>query len=110
VNIAAMSLPAGNVGGDYYDFIPIDENKLGLVIADVSGKGMPAAILMATTRSALRTQLAFTPSDVPHLEAAHSIPLTIARMNNSLCKDTEPHRFVTLLYGVLDNCSIIPRP
>ena len=47
-------IPASNVGGDFYDFFWIDENRLGLVIGDVSGKGMPAALFMAISRTLLR--------------------------------------------------------
>jgi len=102
VDIAAMNLPSKEVGGDYYDFIQIDATRWGVMIADVSGKGVPAAILMATTRSAFRTQLALFPAHMTDMEVEYSVPLTVAKMNSFLYKDTESHKFVTLFYGVLD--------
>ena len=102
VDIAAMNVPSTQVGGDYYDFIPIDEKRWGIMIADVSGKGVPAGILMGTTRSAFRTQLALFPAHMTDMEVEYSVPLTISKMNSFLYKDTEPHKFVTIFYGILD--------
>ena len=102
VDIAAMNVPSTQVGGDYYDFIQIDEKRWGIMIADVSGKGIPAGILMGTTRSAFRTQLALFPAHMTDMEIEYSVPLTIAKMNSFLYKDTESHKFVTIFYGILD--------
>ncbi len=102
VDIAAMSLPSTQVGGDYYDFVPIDAKRWGIIIADVSGKGVPAAILMAMTRAVFRTQLALSPARMTDMEADYSVPLTVSKINTSLYKDTESHRFVSLFYGILD--------
>ncbi len=101
-DIAAMSLPSTQVGGDYYDFVPIDSARWGVIVADVSGKGVPAAILMATTRAVFRTQLALYPARMTDMEADYSVPLTVAKMNTSLYEDTESHRFVSLFYGILN--------
>jgi len=70
---AARWQPAREVAGDYYDFIPLDEGKLGLVIADVSDKGMPAALFMALTRSIVRASM--TTGEITYVNAGHNPPL-----------------------------------
>jgi sigma-B regulation protein RsbU (phosphoserine phosphatase) len=87
--------PAREVSGDYYDFIPIDGNKLGLVIADVSDKGMPAAVFMALTRSTIRATVGhlFSPAD------------SITEANRLICADSADGMFVTLFYALLDPSS-----
>ena len=90
--IAARNIPSRMVGGDFYDFIPFDESHLGVVIADVSGKGIPGAILMASARASLRA----------YLEEPHSVEGVITRLNSVLCRDTRPEQFVSLFYGMLD--------
>jgi sigma-B regulation protein RsbU (phosphoserine phosphatase) len=90
--IAARNVPSRMVGGDFYDFITFDESHLGLVIADVSGKGIPGAILMASARASLRA----------YLEDPHSVRGVITRLNRVLCRDTQPDQFVSLFYGMLD--------
>ena len=90
--IAARNIPSRIVGGDFYDFIPFDESHLGIVIADVSGKGIPGAILMASVRASLRA----------YLEEPHSVEEVITRLNNVLYRDTRLDQFVSLFYGMLD--------
>lgn len=92
VDIAGFSLPAREVGGDYYDFINIDQDRLGIVIADVSGKGMPAALLMANLQATLRGQALtnYAPSKC------------IAKSNSLLCRSVDVGKFVTLFYGILN--------
>jgi len=90
--IAAKNIPSRMVGGDFYDFIVFDDSHLGIVIADVSGKGIPGAILMASTRATLRA----------YLEDPHSVRDVIRRLNLILCRDTRLEQFVTLFYGMLD--------
>jgi len=102
VEVAAMNLPSRHVGGDYYDFVPIDTKRWGIMIADISGKGIPAAILMAMTRAVFRTQLSLLPAQMTDMEVKYSVPLTIAKMNSFLYKDTESHKFVSLFYAILD--------
>ncbi len=84
--------PARAVGGDFYDFIPFEDGRLGLVIGDVTDKGVPAALVMATTRSILRTaaQRGDSPGEV------------LERANNLLCPDIPPKMFVTCLYAILE--------
>jgi sigma-B regulation protein RsbU (phosphoserine phosphatase) len=90
--ISGLSVPAGAVGGDWYDFICFPDGRLGLVLADVSGKGMAAALLMSATRGMLRSlaEAACTPSEV------------LTKLNELLVADFPAGRFVTLVYGVLD--------
>jgi serine phosphatase RsbU (regulator of sigma subunit)/anti-sigma regulatory factor (Ser/Thr protein kinase) len=90
--IAPFWQPARAVSGDFYDFIPYPDGKLGIVIADVTDKGVPAALVMATTRSILRARIErmATPGQV------------LAEVNDLLCPDIPPKMFVTCLYAVLD--------
>jgi serine phosphatase RsbU (regulator of sigma subunit) len=87
--------PARAVSGDFYDFIPYPDGKLGLVIADVTDKGVPAALVMATTRSVLR-------STVERTKAPGEV---LAQVNELLCPDMPAKMFVTCLYAVLDPAS-----
>jgi sigma-B regulation protein RsbU (phosphoserine phosphatase) len=84
--------PAREVAGDFYDFIPTQDGKLGLVIADVTDKGMPAALFMALTRSIVRASVDGAPSPV------HGIQ----RANRLICADATHGMFVTLFYALLD--------
>jgi sigma-B regulation protein RsbU (phosphoserine phosphatase) len=92
IDVAGLTHAAREVGGDYYDFISIDQDRLGIVIADVSGKGMPAALLMANVQATLRAQ-ALT---------YHSPKECIAKSNSLLCRSVEKGKFVTLFYGILN--------
>lgn len=92
IEITAISLPARMVGGDFYDFIPIEKDKWGVVIADVSGKGVPAALFMALSRTLMRSSAAITLS--PSEALAHT--------NKLIFEDTKTDMFVTLFYAVLD--------
>ncbi len=93
VKIAARNVPSRIIGGDFYDFIPFGDSHLGVVIADVSGKGIPGAILMASARASLRA----------YLEDPHEVKDAIARLNRVLCRDTQSDQFVTLFYGMFDS-------
>jgi len=90
--IAGAWEPARVVGGDYYDVIPLSKDKLAVCIADVAGKGISAALLMANVQAAVR---AFASADVPPSRVC-------AQINSVLCTNTAPEKFVTLFYGVLD--------
>ncbi len=83
---------AKSVGGDFYDFFLIDENKLGVVIADVSGKGIPAALFMAVSRTMLKT------TALNNISANECLKNT----NDLLCSESVNSMFVTLFYGILD--------
>jgi serine phosphatase RsbU (regulator of sigma subunit) len=90
--IAALNLPALEVGGDFYDFIPVSQDKWGLVIADVSGKGVPAALFMALSRTLIRANAADNPT----------VSYAIVKANKMIAEQERANMFVTLFYGVLD--------
>jgi phosphoserine phosphatase RsbU/P len=91
-DIAGFNLPAWDVGGDYFDFFPLPDGRLGLVIADVSGKGVPAALLMATFRASLRSEV----------RKNRPIPAVLEDVHRMLVESMDTSRFVTAVYGVLD--------
>jgi sigma-B regulation protein RsbU (phosphoserine phosphatase) len=92
--VTGLSTPAGAVGGDWYDFIPFDDGRWGLVLADVSGKGTAAALLMSATRGMLRSLAsACCPSEV------------LNKLNQLLVNDFPSGRFVTMVYAILDPAS-----
>src|SRR5262249_37223135 len=94
--IATAYQPAREVGGDFYDFIPLADGRLAIVIGDVTDKGIPAALVMATTLSMLRaiaTQPAIPPDG------------SLAQVNRLLCPDLPASMFVTCFYAVLDPSS-----
>jgi len=90
--IAGKSIPAQTVGGDYFDFIPIDEKRLAICLGDVTGKGLPASLLMANTQATLRGQTLL----------ANSPKECIIRSNKLLFQSTTEEKFVTLFYSILD--------
>jgi sigma-B regulation protein RsbU (phosphoserine phosphatase) len=90
--IAGKSVPAQVVGGDYFDFIPIDGKRVAVTLGDVSGKGLPAALLMANLQATLRS--------VSLMESSPRV--CIERANRLLYQSTSSEKFVTLFYGVLD--------
>jgi serine phosphatase RsbU (regulator of sigma subunit) len=93
--LAAYYQPAREVGGDFYDFLELDEGHLGLVIGDVTDKGVPAALVMATTRTMLRAsaQRLDSPAEV------------LKRVNDVIVRDIPPNMFITCLYAILDTRS-----
>lgn len=90
--IATYYQSAREVGGDLYDFLTFEDGRLGLVIGDVADKGVPAALVMASTRSMLRAaaQVSSSPGEV------------LARVNDLLYSDIPPNMFVTCFFGILD--------
>ncbi|MBV9463599.1 MAG: SpoIIE family protein phosphatase [Verrucomicrobiae bacterium] len=92
VDVCAMNLPAQQVGGDYYDFLRVDDKHWGFVIADVSGKGVAGALIMTMCRSALRAKAPgnHSPSDV------------VREINRILIHDIKDDLFITLTYAVLN--------
>jgi GAF domain-containing protein len=91
-HVATYYQPAKAVGGDFYDFIELPGGLIGLVCGDVTGKGVPAALVMATTHSILR-------GDAPQFVSPGEV---LERANDLLLQDIPPQMFVTCLYGVLD--------
>ncbi len=90
--ITGTSLPSRQVGGDYYDFLAQDNGRHGIAIGDVSGKGIPAALLMSNLQASLQGQV-IHPSSVSEV---------VSRVNDLLVRSTDPHMFATFFYGVLD--------
>jgi phosphoserine phosphatase RsbU/P len=94
-DIAGINFPARYVSGDYFDYIPLDADRWGVVIADVSGKGIPAALLMAMARTALRL-----------LATGDSSPAeVIRRLNAQLYPDIREDMFISLAFVVVDRRS-----
>ena len=90
--IAGKSIPAKEVGGDYFDFIPIDDHRLAFCLGDVSGKGMPAALLMSNLQATIRAQTT----------AGTTPGRCVANSNSLLFRSTTPEKFATFFYAILD--------
>lgn len=90
--IATINLPSRQVGGDYYDIIPISEGRYGITIADVVGKGAGAALLMANLQASLRALLSL---QIP-------IDTLVSRINHIIYENTDLDKFITFFYGELD--------
>jgi predicted ester cyclase len=90
--MAAYYQPAREIGGDFYDFLDLEDGRLGLVVGDVTDKGIPAALVMATTRAVLRSaaQRLFSPGEA------------LRRANEALVTDIPPNMFITCLYAILE--------
>jgi sigma-B regulation protein RsbU (phosphoserine phosphatase) len=91
-DISGINIPSEKVGGDYYDFIPIIDNQIGIAIGDVSGKGIPAALIMASFRASL----------IAEIRNNYAIRSIMFKVNNLLFESTESDIYVTAVYGVLD--------
>ena len=89
--VAAM-IPAREVGGDFYDFFPIDENHISFVIADVCGKGITAALYMMSAKTAIKNML----------QAGYPLAEALNKANQALCNNRAPLMFVTAFVGILD--------
>lgn len=91
-DIAGTYHPCHEVGGDFFDFIELPDDNIGVALGDVSGKGIPASLLMATVRTALRVQA----------ENIYAMRDVVGRVNRAVYEDTRADEFVTLFYGVLN--------
>ena len=91
--ISGLNIPASQVSGDYFDYIRVDEERLGVAIADVSGKGVPASLIMAICRSVLRSQAPgnASPSEV------------LRKVNRQLYPDIKEDMFISMAYVILDH-------
>jgi phosphoserine phosphatase RsbU/P len=94
-DIAGLNVPARQVSGDYFDYIKVDEERLGVAIADVSGKGVPASLIMAICRSVLRSQAMgnHSPADV------------LQKVNRQLYPDIKEDMFISMAYLILNHAS-----
>ncbi len=90
--IAATNIPAQEVGGDHFDFITVDDHRLAICLGDVSGKGLPASLLMSNLQATIRSQVLSDPTPRE----------CIRKANVLLFQSTSPEKFVTLFYCVLD--------
>ncbi|PYL81464.1 MAG: hypothetical protein DMF21_05255 [Verrucomicrobia bacterium] len=91
--ISGINVPARQVSGDYFDYIRVDDERLGVAIADVSGKGVPASLIMAICRSVLRTEAARNPSPADVLR----------KVNRQLYPDIKEDMFISMAYLILDH-------
>ena len=91
--ISAYIFPTEEVSGDYYDWVKIFDDQIGITVADAVGKGIPAALLMAFLRASLRSgvQIGYAPH------------IALAKVNNLLWDSVEEHQFITGIYGILDS-------
>jgi len=91
--IAASWTPAQVVGGDYLDVLRLSDDRVGLAVGDVSGKGVPAALLMANLQAAVRA-----------LATEQRMPKDLAaRLNHIICANTNSNKFITFFYGILED-------
>ncbi|MFC1724312.1 PP2C family protein-serine/threonine phosphatase [candidate division KSB1 bacterium] len=95
--LSAMNIPSQEVGGDYFDILQIEEDKVGIAIGDISGKGVPGALLMSNLQASVRTSVEFL-KDFKKTE----INKILFRINNHLVKSTSPEQYATFFYGVID--------
>ena len=93
--ISGINIPAKQVSGDYYDYLSVDETHLGVVVADVSGKGVPASLIMAMCRSVLRS----------HAEGKLSPSAVLHRVNTQIFPDIKEDMFISMAYAILDKNS-----
>jgi len=91
--ISGINVPARQVSGDYFDYIHVDDERLGVAIADVSGKGVPASLIMAICRSVLRSEAARNPSPANVLQ----------KVNRQLYPDIKEDMFISMAYLILDH-------
>lgn len=91
-DLTALNTPANEIGGDYFDFIRLDDHRIAIVLGDVSGKGLSASLLMANLQAVIRGQVMFNPGPKECLE----------RANKLLFHSTDSDKFATLFYGILD--------
>src|SRR4030095_6089640 len=92
-DISAYIFPTEEVSGDYYDWVKIFDDQIGITVADAVGKGMPAALLMSFLRASLRAgvQIGYAPH------------IALAKVSNLLWDSVEEHQYITAIYGLLDS-------
>ena len=91
-DLSAYIFPTEEVSGDYYDWVKIFDDQIGIVVADAVGKGIPAALLMAFLRASLRTAV----------EIGYAPHIAMAKVSDLLWDSVEEHQFITAIYGLLD--------
>jgi sigma-B regulation protein RsbU (phosphoserine phosphatase) len=103
IQLGAYCKPARGVSGDYYDFLPLGPTRLGIALADISGKGISAALLMASVQAALRSQLLLNP------ESTTNAAEVVSRINRHLFLNTSEDRFATFFFAIYDSATRILR-
>lgn len=93
LDIAAIYQPSFELGGDFYDFLEFPGGNVGIAVADVVGKGVPASLTMASVRAALRS----------HARSIYDIDRIMVEVNRHICRDTLMNEFVTIVYGVFSD-------
>jgi sigma-B regulation protein RsbU (phosphoserine phosphatase) len=91
-DISAYIFPTEEISGDYYDWVEIFDDQIGMVVADAVGKGIPAALLMSFLRAALRASV----------QTGYAPHVALSKVNNLLWDSVEDHQFITAIYGILD--------
>ena len=91
-DVSAYIFPAEEVSGDYYDWVKIFDDQIGIVVADAVGKGIPAALLMSFLRASLRAGV----------QVGYAPHIAMSKVNNLLWDSVEDHQFITAIYGILD--------
>jgi len=91
-DISAYVFPTEEVSGDYYDWVKIFDDQIGIVVADAVGKGIPAALLMSFLRASLRASV----------QVGYAPHIAMSKVNNLLWDSVEDHQFITAIYGILD--------
>jgi len=94
--LSAMSLPARGIGGDYYDFLDVGDHRIGIALADIAGKGIAAALIMAVVQASLR---------ILSTEENLSLPQLAVKMNRFLHRSTKPNSYATFFYAQIDEHS-----
>src|SRR5690606_4425591 len=92
LDIASQCIPAHEVGGDYYDFVKLDKNRLGIIIGDVSGKGTEAAFYMTLTKGFLKALS----------RSSDSPAAVLSNMNELFYENVERGTFISMIYGIFD--------
>mgnify|MGYP003288519546 CR=1 FL=1 len=92
LELAGATLPTRQVGGDYFDLFPLSRGRLGFVVADVSGKGIPAALLVSTVHAAIHLQI----------DASDTIVELVSKIDRHLQRFSATHKFLTLFFGLVD--------
>jgi len=91
-DVSAYVFPTEEVSGDYYDWVRIFEDQIGIVVADAVGKGIPAALLMSFLRASLRSGI----------QVGYAPHIALAKVSDLLWDSIEDHQFITAIYGILD--------
>src|SRR4029079_704964 len=94
-DISAYIFPTEEVSGDYYDWVRIFDDQIGIVVADAVGKGMPAALLMAFLRASLRAGV----------QVGYAPHIALSKVSDLLWDSVEDHQFITAIYGMLDSAN-----